>query len=195
MIRAGRENGTEFRPLFPHGAARQKEKRIMEFENKDYKVFELFNKRWALATAGVEGDYNTCTIGWGSLGSIWHGEHGAMPIATIYIHPDRYTLEFLQKYDHFTVSFFGEEYRPALSYLGSHSGRDGDKVSAAGLTPVPMGESVTFREAELSFLCKKLYGAQFRRECFAPEINEGIYKNWEPHWMFIGGITEVDDRR
>ena len=63
------------------------------FELKDCRVFDLFNNQWALATAGGMDRYNTCTIAWGSLGTIWGGAGRGRPIATIYINPDRYTWE------------------------------------------------------------------------------------------------------
>ena len=165
------------------------------FEEKDYKVFDMFNNRWGLVTAGDPAHYNTCTIGWGSLGTIWNGPGHGRPIATVYVNPDRYTWEFLRDSDTFTVSFFPEEYRKALGYLGSHSGRDGDKVAAAGLTPRALGGGVTFEEAELTFLCRKLYQGPFQREGLAPEISEGIYAHWQPHWMFVGEILEAEDKR
>ena len=165
------------------------------FEAKNYNIFEMFNKQWALVTAGDPSHYNTCTIGWGSLGSIWRGKEHAKAIATVYVNPDRYTWEFLKESDTFTIAFFPEEYREALSYLGSHSGRDGDKVAAAGLTPREIAGGVSFREANLTFVCRKLYQAPFLREGMAEEISQGIYKNWQPHWEFIGEIIEVEDRR
>lgn len=165
------------------------------FEEKDYKVFDLFNNRWALVTAGSLDAFNTCTIGWGSLGTIWGGPGGARSIVTVYVNPDRYTWEFLRNGDVFTVAFFPDEYRKALGYLGSHSGRDGDKVAAAGLTPKAIGGGVTFEEAELTFVCHKLYEGEFRREGLAEEINNGIYAKWHPHWMFVGEILQVEDKR
>jgi flavin reductase (DIM6/NTAB) family NADH-FMN oxidoreductase RutF len=114
---------------------------------------------------------------------------------TVYVNPDRYTYDFLQEGDTFTVQFFSEKYRPALSYLGTRSGRDEDKVTNAGLTPAAIAEGVTFEEAELTFVCHKLYQGEFQREGLAPEINHGIYKNWHPHWMFVGEILEVQDKR
>lgn len=162
---------------------------------KDYKVFDMFNNQWALATAGDIRHYNTCTIGWGSLGTIWGGPGRGRPIVTIYINPDRLTWEYLKNTDTFTVDFFPDEYRQALGYLGAHSGRDGDKVAAAGLTPKALLNGVTFMEANLTFVCKKLYQGEFRREGLADEINNGIYRNWHPHWMFVGEIIEVEDRR
>ena len=164
---------------------------MKDFELRDYKVFDLFNNRWGLVTAGGIDHYNTCTIGWGSLGSIWGPQGRARSIVTVYVNPERYTWEFLKECDTFTVEFFPEEYRKALAYLGTKSGRDEDKVAAAGLTPKAAGDGVTFEEAELTFVCRKLYQGPFEREGLAPEISEGIYKDWEPHWMFVGEIVEA----
>lgn len=165
------------------------------FEQKDYKVFDMFNNQWALVTAGTLDRFNTCTIAWGSLGTIWGGPHGGRSIVTVYVNPCRYTWEFLKEFDTFTVSFFGEEYRKALGYLGSHSGKNEDKVSVSGLTPKAAGTSVSFEEAQLTFVCHKLYEGPFEREGLADEINHGVYKDWEPHWMFVGEIIEADDCR
>ena len=165
------------------------------FEEKDYRVFDMFNNQWALVTAGTPVHYNTCTIAWGSLGTIWGGPGRGRPIATVYVNPDRYTWDFLKESDVFTIAFFPERYREALGYLGSHSGRDGDKVAVAGLTPTELSGGVSFEQAELTFICRKLYQGAFEREGLASEIDQGIYKNWQPHWMFVGEITGVDDRR
>jgi len=167
---------------------------MKDFEQKDYKVFDMFNNRWALATAGTEGRYNTCTIAWGSLGTIWGGPGKGRSIVTVYINPDRYTWEFMKESDTFTVSFFPDSFRQALGYLGSHSGRDSDKVAEAGLTPRTLAGGVTFEEAELTFVCHKLYQGPFEREGLADEINGGIYKSWNPHWMFVGEIICAEDR-
>lgn len=165
------------------------------FEAKDYKVFDMFNNQWALVTAGEPDHYNTCTIAWGSLGTIWGGPGGGRSIVTVYVNPDRYTWEFLKQSYTFTVAFFPQEYRKALGYLGSHSGRDGDKVAAAGLTPKELVGGVTFEEADLTFVCRKLYQGEFKRDGLAKEISHGIYEDREPHWMFVGEIIEAEDRR
>lgn len=105
------------------------------FKQKAYNVFELFDRQWALVTAGSIEHYNSCTVGWGSLGNLWGPTGRSRPTVTVYVHPARYTCEFLERGDTFTVSFYPPEYRRALGYIGSHSGRDGDKAAAAGLTP------------------------------------------------------------
>ncbi len=165
------------------------------FEAKEYKVFDLFNNQWGLVTAGDPSRYNTCTVAWGSLGTIWGGPCQGRSIVTVYINPDRYTWDVLKDSDTFTVDFFPPEFRKALGYLGSRSGRDEDKVAAVGLTPKELAGGVTFEEANLTFVCKKLYQGEFQREGLADEINHGIYEGWHPHWMFVGEILEVEDKR
>ena len=98
------------------------------FETKDYKAFTMFEERWALVTAGTLDDFNTCTVSWGSMGNMWGMLGNDISTVTVYIHPARYTQEFMAKYDTFTVSLFPNSQRKALGYLGSHSGRDEDKV-------------------------------------------------------------------
>ena len=172
------------------------------FETKDYKAFTMFENRWALVTAGMLDDFNTCTVSWGSMGNIWGPNGGDISTVTVYIHPARYTQEFMAKYDSFTVSFFPESYRKALGYLGSHSGRNENKVANSGLTPVVAGDGVTFKEAELTFVCKKLYEHQFDEAYLAEKVkdyyasNPAVYTQaghdrWEPHYMYIGEVVDA----
>ena len=84
--------------------------------------FKLIGKDWGLVTAGTKDSFNTMTVSWGGVGIMWN-----KPVAYTFIRPQRYTFEFLEKNDHFTLSFYGEEYRKALSFCGSKSGRDYDK--------------------------------------------------------------------
>ena len=95
--------------------------------------------------------------------------------------------------DYFTVSFFPEEYRKDLQYLGTHSGRDEDKVAKTKLTPVKAGESVSFKEAELTFVCKKIYAAQFDKDKMDPEVYQAVYgyRDWITHYEFIGTVVDV----
>ncbi len=175
------------------------------FKEKEYKVFELFDQQWAIVTAGSMEHYNSCTIGWGSLGNLWGKVGKSRPTVTIYVHPARYTSQFLENSDTFTVSFYPEDYKKALGYIGGHSGRDGEKAAAAGLTPVAFGQGVTYKEANLTFLCKKLYQHQFATEDIAPEVQEyyasmpKVYPDfkggWQPHLVFIGEIIDVIDER
>lgn len=95
----------------------------------DQNVFSLIGDQWMLITAGTKEECNTMTASWGGLGVLW-----GKPVATVYIRPQRYTLEFVEREDTFTLCFFGEAYRKALALCGSKSGRDVDKVKECGFT-------------------------------------------------------------
>ena len=152
----------------------------------------LIAKEWMLLTAGDESrGYNTMTASWGHLGSIW-GQGGGLPTAVAYVRPQRYTKEFMDREELFTLSFFPEEYKKALGYLGSHSGRDEDKVAKTGLTPL-FGEGYTaFAEAKLVLVCRKLYRAPLVPEGLVDQsIIAQHYPNSDFHDMYIGQIVKV----
>lgn len=153
---------------------------------------ELIAKQWMLITAGdAAKGYNTMTASWGHLGSIW-GHNGGLPTSVIYVRPQRYTKEFVDREELYTLCFFPETYKKALGYLGSHSGRDGDKVAVAGLTPV-FGEDYTyFAEASLVMVCRKLYQAPLVEEGFLDRsVMEDCYPQRDFHDLYIGHIVKV----
>ena len=128
----------------PTGKNMNETKEIKPTEIKENAV-ELFDRKWALVTAGMPGDVNTMTISWGSLGELWN-----KPVVTVYVSSSRYTHEYMEKNDHFTVAFFPDECRGALQYLGSHSGRDGDKIKESGLTLEWLESGLpSFKEADM----------------------------------------------
>ena len=151
--------------------------------------FERFDKDWALVTAGTPGHFNSMTISWGSMGTIW-----GKSIITIYIRPDRYTWNFLKESDNFTVSFYPEEYRPALLKMGSLSGRDTDKAAASGLVPKIMEDGISYREASETFVCRKIYMAPMKRED-VPDVAKKIYVGGiEPHYIIMGEVIRREAR-
>ena len=160
-----------------------------DFIAERYDVFRMFNERWGLVTAGTPEDFNTMTIGWGSLGTIWGPPMKGKAIVTVYLRESRYTTEYMKKNDLFTVSFFPEEFRRDLGYLGSHSGRDGNKVAATRLTPERLGGSVGFKQAELTFVCKKLSAMLITD--IPDDVRASIYADGDLHYAFIGEIISV----
>lgn len=152
----------------------------------------LIAKEWMLLTAGTEDrGFNTMTASWGHLGAIW-GQGGGLPTSVCYVRPQRYTKEFVDREELYTLCFFPEEYKKALGYLGSHSGRDGDKVAHVGLTPA-FGEGYTyFEEAKLVLVCRKLYRAPLVAEGFVDRsIIDQCYAAGDFHDMYIGEIVKV----
>ncbi|OUN10488.1 flavin reductase family protein [Flavonifractor sp. An9] len=153
----------------------------------DQNVFSLIGDQWMLITAGTKDQCNTMTASWGGLGVLW-----GKPVATVYIRPQRYTLEFVEREDTFTLCFFGEEYRKALALCGSKSGRDMDKVKECGFTVATAEGAPYFEEADLVLVCKKSYWQDMDPTHFLDgEIDSKWYPEKDYHRIFIGEILEV----
>ena len=153
----------------------------------DLNVFSAIGEKWMLITAGTADKCNTMTASWGGLGVIW----GA-PAATCYIRPQRYTKEFVDREEYFTLSFFPEEYRKQLSLCGSKSGRELDKVKECGFTVKTAACGAPyFEEAELVLVCRKRFAQDMNPDNIPEEIKEKWYPEKDYHTLYIGHIVEV----
>ncbi|MCQ2282403.1 MAG: flavin reductase family protein [Bacteroidales bacterium] len=157
-------------------------------EELNANVFDLMDKDWMILSAGKEGDMNMMTIGWGQLGVLWN-----KPVLTVYVSTSRYTNEFVEREGRFTVTAFPEQYRDALKYLGSVSGRDEDKLKGSGFTAeFTENGSPIYKEANLAIECKKIYTQQFDQSLLRDE-----QKDWYAqrgiglHVMYIGEIEHI----
>lgn len=145
----------------------------------------MFDDRWALITAGNKEGWNTMTASWGALGELWNKD-----VCFCFIRPQRYTYEFTEREELFTLSFFGEEYKKALTFCGRNSGRDVDKAKETGLTPAEVGGSMSFEEAEIVLVCKKLAFQDITPDGFIdPSIDKSCYPAKDYHRMYIGEIV------
>ncbi len=152
-------------------------------------ILSVFDKKWALLTAGDKEKFNTMTVSWGGMGTLW-----GKPVATVYVRTSRYTHEFMEDNDYFTISFYPEEYRKVLTVLGSKSGRDMDKMHGSGLTAKEAGPSMTFEEAEVTLVCRKLFRQELKAENMLPEIANTFYTGDAEHDMYIGEIVEIEKK-
>lgn len=154
-------------------------------------VFEMLDRDWMLITAGDMLKHNTMTASWGMFGFLWR-----KPVVNIFIRPQRYTYNFVDESNHFSLSFFGTKYREALNICGTKSGRDIDKIKEANLTPIqtPNG-TVSFLEARLIFDCVKLYSDDIVPNCFNDnQVPLSIYPQNDFHRFFIGEIVGCYER-
>ncbi len=134
-------------------------------------AFDLIGKEWMLITAGDSSNFNTMTASWGGLGWLWN-----KPVAFIFVRPERYTHEFIEKNERLTLSFFPEEQRKALQVCGTKSGRDCDKVKEAGLTPLALESGdMTFNEARMVLDCRKLFKSEMTEAQF---LDKEIAQRW-----------------
>lgn len=148
--------------------------------------FSKLNNDWGLLAVGKPDKFNCMTISWGSLGIMWN-----RPVIFCFVRPQRYTFEFMEKNHYFTLSFFDNEYKQALNFCGSHSGRNTDKMKMTGLVvhPTDMG-NVIFEQAQLAFECKKIYTDVIKSESFVDHsIIKMTYPGNDFHHMYIGEIV------
>lgn len=146
--------------------------------------FQTIGKDWLLITAEKEGKVNTMTASWGGFGVMW-GKN----VAYIVIRPQRYTKEFIEASDGFSLTVFDETYRKTLSYLGTVSGREEDKIKNAALTIQYEQNIPYFNEANLVLLCKKLYAQDFLPENFIDQNSKNKwYPNHDYHCLYIAEI-------
>ena len=159
------------------------------FLDAKYDVFRKFSEQWAIVSAGKIDDYNCMTLSWGMLGNVW--EHPGAAV-TIYVRPDRYTFEFMEKNDYFVISFLPEKNRKDAELLGTLSGRDGDKFAATGLTVAKTAEGTPYpAEANLVLVCRKLYADDLKENAFIDPEMLKHYAAKDYHRFYICEITEV----
>ena len=134
-------------------------------------AFDLIGKEWMLVTAGNKGKLNTMTASWGGIGWLWN-----KPVAFIFIRPERYTHDFIERESRLTLSFYKEEFRGILQFCGTKSGRDVDKVKETGLKPVALESgAMTFEQARLTLDCRKLFKSSMTAADF---IDKSILEKW-----------------
>lgn len=154
--------------------------------NIEMNAIDMIGKQWMLITAGSPENYNTMTASWGGMGELWN-----KPVVFIFVRPQRFTFEFVEKHDYFTCSFFDESYRESLNYCGKYSGRDVDKAAETGLMPVASANSVAFEQARLYIECRKIYSDDIKPENFLLNSISKHYPKKDYHRMYIGEITEI----
>lgn len=164
-------------------------KKISVSELKD-NMFDAIGKEWMLVTAGTPEKFNMMTASWGGTGILW-----GKPVAFIFIRPERYTYEFIEKGDTLTLSFLGEAHRDIHKICGSQSGRDIDKVAASGLKPyVTENGNIAYEQARLILECKKLYADFIEADNFVDKL---LISRWYGeghggfHKMYILEIQNV----
>jgi len=158
--------------------------REMDINTLTDNVFKLLDDDWMLITAGTLARYNTMTASWGGFGILWNRK-----ICWCVIRPQRYTYQFMENAAAFTLSFFTDAYRSALDICGSKSGRDGDKVAQAGLTPLETAPGlVSFTQARLIIECQKIYYQDIDSRHFLDRSIDEEYPLQDYHRMYFGEV-------
>ena len=154
------------------------------------RINHLWHDQWFLLTSGdyTANHFNTMTVAWGYFGIMWN-----KPVAVVVVRPTRFTFEFINKYETFTLSSFARQYKKDLNLLGTKSGRDGDKIAETSLTITPssMVKAPTFEEAVLVIECRKIYWEDFNPERFLDPSIEDRYPDKDYHRMYFGEVVII----
>lgn len=154
-------------------------------------LLSVFGGANALLTAGTAERCNTMTIGWCQAGRLWN-----LQTCTVYVRPERYTYDFMEGSEYFTVSVLPADQKKTMALCGTKSGRDMDKIQECGLTVrTGAGGAPFFEEAELVLVCRKLYVQDMDAACVLPAGEKGILPHYGEkggwHRVYTGEIVEA----
>ena len=159
-----------------------------EIDIRDVKesVVKMINDDWMLITAGDKDGWNTMTASWGAVGELWNKD-----VVFAFIRPTRYTREFVEKNDLFTLSFFGGKYKKELGVCGSKSGRDIDKSEETGLLPEFIDGTTCIKQAETVLICRKVAIHDMVPSEFLDKTIENNYSKKDYHRVYVGEIIKT----
>lgn len=152
-------------------------------------------KKGILLTTKSEGKVNTMTIGWGKIGIEWN-----RPVFIAYVRETRYTKQLLEENGEFTVNIpCGKVDPKILSYCGTKSGREIDKIRDLGLVLVDSDvvQVPGIVQLPLTLECKVIYKQQqdltrVPQEIlsrFYPALNETGFRDY--HIAYYGEIVNA----
>ena len=141
---------------------------------------------WALLTAGDQSEWNTMTVSWGGVGVLW-----GRPVTFTFVRPNRHTFGFMEQSERHTLSFFDDHWHEALSLAGSVSGRDRDKAAETGLKPLLLEGGMSFEQARIVIVSRKLYAQDLDPAKFVDPSLESFYPLKDYHRLYVGEIEKV----
>ena len=152
-----------------------------------FSPFSKIGSEWFLITSGDLSSFNTMTASWGFMGFIWRKN-----AVSVVVRHSRHTFEFMEKNDLFTCSFLPSQHKDILSFCGSHSGRNSDKIKETGLVPVEVDGCVAFEQADMVLVCRKLYVNDLKKDSFLdPALFDEFYSDGDLHKAYIAEIVKV----
>lgn len=159
----------------------------ISMESLSINPFTRIGREWMLITAGDETKYNTMTASWGGLGFLWN-----KPVSYIFVRPQRYTKEFIDAQEHYSLCFFDASWRSMLNVCGTKSGRDIDKAAETGITPVFFEAAPYFSEANLVLICRKHFCQPMQTDAFlTKELLPRFYPDNDLHTIYVGEVEKV----
>jgi flavin reductase (DIM6/NTAB) family NADH-FMN oxidoreductase RutF len=131
---------------------------------------------------------NPMTIGWGTLGEIWH-----MPVFTVLVRPTRFTFNLMEESKTFAVCLFSDNYKKELAICGSKSGRDTDKMKSCGFT-LENGiriDTPFITEADIHYECRIVHKHPLDANMLDAKVDQRFYPKKDYHMVYYGEILGV----
>ena len=160
----------------------------ISYEQLELNPFTAIGEDNFLLSAGNIKDWNTMTAGWGGFGYIWN-----RPAVFVFVRESRYTLEYLEKYGNFSLSFFdpGEDSRDMLRLAGTRSGRDYPKMTGLGLVASEMDDTIVFQNANMNLTAKKACIVKLDESTFVDRSCLSHYPQGDWHYMLVGSVNGI----
>lgn len=153
----------------------------------EFNPFAQIGQCWAMITVGNKLQANCTTVSWGGVGVMW-----SKNVAFLFLQDSRYTKELIDENEFLSISFLSEQYKNAMKYCGSASGRNEDKFKNAGFTLAFRHSIPYIDEGNCVLLCKKLSATPISHESLLdPSLKEKWYSNGDYHTMYIVEIIEA----
>lgn len=160
----------------------------MKFEETLGRAIDLIKEKGAFLTIKDDDKVNTMTIGWANIGYQWR-----MPIFSVMVRKSRYTYELIEKASEFTVSIpVDVNLKKELTFCGSKSGRDVDKIKECNLK-LEKGKKIEtpiIDNCEMHFECKILYKEAMVKENLSEDIKDKFYKDGDYHTFYYAKILD-----
>ena len=162
-------------------------KKIDVNEIIDMQPFTTLGNDGVLIVGGDQNNSNPMTISWGFFGIMW-----GMPVAIVAVRSTRYTYEFMNKVNEFTINWLKDENKNALMICGTQSGRDIDKYAESNITPIESDEVVTpsIKESKLVLECKTVFTTDLENGNFLDENVRAMYVD-DFHKLYFGKIVNA----
>ena len=141
-----------------------------------------------LVGAKKDGTRNVMTIGWGFVGVFWR-----MPVFLVAVRHSRFTHEFIEDSDEFTVNVPGEGLDKAVSYCGEVSGREHDKFKECALS-LMKGRKVNvpvIKECKIHYECAIVYKLEVKPGSVPADVKKAIYPKGDYHTLYFGKVLTV----
>ena len=159
-------------------------------EELNQNPFVAIGSEWMLIAAENGGKSNAMTASWGGVGIMW-----GKPSAFVFIRQTRYTKEFVDAGDHFTLNFFGGNFKKELGYFGRVSGRDEDKIAKTGMNVSTVENVPVFDDATTVLVCRKMFTQKLDEAGFIDrkvlEQNYEIGSSDSMHSIYIAEIEKI----